>query len=138
MFEKSNGCTMFLLLCVPCKILVKFFVSSFRTCLWGQGCFVKVMAVIYYYLFLFTSTEWSQVILGSGNNLHDVSKQFQENEIIFKMQSKVWQHKMLNLFIKRSLLVLCGFWYDGKSMQCFGSASSFTGFMYKRSWRDSC
>ena len=42
------------------------------------------------------------------------------------------------MHLKHSLLVVCVSNTMGENAVCFGSASLFTGFMYKRFWKDIC
>ena len=121
---------------VPCKVLVKFFVSTLRLLLGGKGSFVKVVAVIYYYLFLFSSIQWSQNIPRSVSVCMTCLNNFRKMESFLKCRyGKV---KCQIHSFKTFTFSCLSYSYNGKNAVCWSSASSFTTFMSKRSGKDSC
>lgn len=78
---------------MPCKSLVKFFVSTLRFLL-GVWVFCESDG---YLLFILVQLTQSDLTTFLRECLHDLFKQFQENGIFCKMQ--VWQSQVLNLFI---------------------------------------
>lgn len=119
---------------MPCKILVKFFVSTLRFFAWGKGCFVKVDGC---YLLLFILVQLAQSDLKTflGECLHDVFNNFRKVESFLKCRYgkvKCWIHSF-KIF---TFSCLC-FWYDGrKCNMIFEFSLMIYGiYVYKRSWK---
>lgn len=84
-----------------------------------------------YYLFLFSSTEWSPNIPRRVSVCMICLKIFRKMESFFKV--KVWQSiEFIHLTYSQFVFLM---WQ--KNAKCLSSTSLFTPFTYKRSWKGS-